>query len=408
MHTRRAKILLLIAIVGAALNMRPAVASVGPLLHDIRDDLHLDGAVAGLLTALPAICFAAFGSLAPRVAAKFGARHVVAGGMLVLAAALLARAVAPNAVTFILFSALALGAIASANVLVPALVRGAFPSRIGPVTGAYTMAMSLGTAAVAAVVVPLSHVFGESWRSGLGIWAVTALLAFVPWLLVRGDVGAHPARLAQRPARQPIRLRSSPTAWGLAFFMGFQSLSAYSTMGWLPQIYRDAGLSDAYAGGLLAITTGIGIPMALLLPAMAARGNDQRVFAIGLTCLIGVGYLGLGVAPATVPWLWAAVIGVGQCCFPLALVMIGLRVRDGAHTAALSGFAQSIGYLIAVAGPIAIGALYDATGGWTVPLAVLAVFLVPQAIGALFAARPRYVDDEVESRTRLVPADVTG
>jgi CP family cyanate transporter-like MFS transporter len=131
---------------------------------------------------------------------------------------------------------------------------------------------------------------------------------------------------------------------------------------------------------------------------MTARVRDQRVLLSAIMAFYPVGYLGLVLAPGHVPWLWAATLGVGTCTFPFVLTLIGLRARTPAGTAALSGFTQSVGYLIAVVGPFGVGALHDASGGWTVPLVVLLVLLVPQYAVSLLTARPGYVEDELAPR----------
>jgi MFS transporter, CP family, cyanate transporter len=386
--------LLVLLVVAVACNLRAAVTSLAPFLDDVRDALGIGGTVAGLLTALPVVCFAVFGSVAPALARRGGARLVVGSALLCVAVGLTVRAAAGDAAVFFAASVLALGGMALGNVLVPALIRARFPDRIGPVTGLFTMALSLGATVAAAGTVPLAHALGHGWRVGLGAWGLVALAVALPWL------ACWPSgmRLAPPPAasaqRRP-RMSSSITAWAIAVFFGTQALSAYVIMGWLPQIYRDAGLSAAQAGLLLALSAGLAVPIALVLPAIAVRRPHQGPLAVGLTALTGFGYAGLAVAPATVPWLWAALIGVGQACFPLAITLISTRARVAGNTAALSGFVQSVGYLIAAVGPTAAGVLYQLTHGWTLPLAVFGGFLVPEAVAGFLAGRPRYVEDDL-------------
>ena len=181
----------------------------------------------------------------------------------------------------------------------------------------------------------------------------------------------------------------------MALFFGIQSLQAYAVFGWLPQIYRDAGFSAATAGLLLGVTTATSIPISLVLPGITARGRHSGPIIVGLCLAYVAGYLGLIIDAATLPWLWALLIGIGTGIFPLALTLIGLRTRTSEGTAALSGFAQSIGYLIAGIGPFMMGTLYGATGGWTVPLVVLMLLVIPQGATGLMVARERYVEDEL-------------
>lgn len=385
--------LLICLIVAVGCNLRPAVASLAPVLDDVRRELGIGGAVAGLLTALPVVCFAAFGAIAPAIARRADARLIVGTALVVVAGGLATRAAAGNTGIFFVASVLALGGMALGNVLVPALIRTRFADRIGPVTGMFSMALSLGSAVAAAGTVPFAHAVGHGWRVGLGAWAVVAFAVALPWL-VFWPSGARlgPTRTTSAPR---LRMRASLTAWAIAVFFGTQALSAYVIMGWLPQIYRDAGLSASQAGLLLALSTGLSVPIALVLPAVAAHRPHQGPLAVGLTALTAAGYVGLAVAPANLPWLWAALIGVGQACFPLAITMISMRARVAENTAALSGFAQGVGYLIAAVGPTAAGALYQATHGWTVPLAVLGGFLVPEAVAGFVAGRPRHVEDDL-------------
>jgi CP family cyanate transporter-like MFS transporter len=401
------------ALLLAAVNLRPAIASLGALLEDVRTDIGMSGTVAGLLTSMPALCFAVFGSLAPRFARRFGPVAVVSGGLVAIAGGLALRPLFGNTPAFLAASALALGGIAVGNVLIPVIVKRWFPHRVGSMTGLYSMGLALGTASAAGVTVPVSEALGGSWRLGLGVWAAVAALAVVPWVvLARGsrraaraagtdtDTGAgtdsdsDSGGRAAEPAR-PVRITASPTAWALAVFFGLQATAAYVTLGWLPQIYRDAGVPASTAGLLLAVAMGMGVPLAFVLPRIAARLHHQGPLVVVLGgCGLG-GYAGLWLAPAGGAWVWALLLAVSNCAFPLVLTLIGVRARSHAGLVRLSAFAQSTGYLISIPGPLAVGALYGATDGWDVPLAVLAVFMLAQVAVGIAAGRNRVVEDEL-------------
>jgi CP family cyanate transporter-like MFS transporter len=388
-------VVLSIALLVAAFNLRPAVTSVGPLLEEIRTSLGMGGVVAGLLTALPAACFVAFGSLAPRLVARTFPSRLVWIGLAAVAVGLALRPFMPGTVTFVLFSCLALGGIGIANIMMPVVVRRAFPTRVGPATGVYSMGLALGAATAAAVTVPLTEALGGDWRLGLAAWALPALIATVLWMgvarWIRHQAGGRPASAS----REGLRITRSRTAWAVAILFGLQSTQAYVTMGWVPQIYRDAGLSATYAGVLLALIPAIGVPISFLVPTIAGRLRSQGVVAVVLTALGFVGYAGLWIMPTVVPWLWVIVLGISQGVFPLALTLIGLRTRSGAGTVGLSSFGQSVGYLISIPGPIVVGAIYGATGGWDLAIGLMLALLVPQTIAGVLAGRPRYVEDDL-------------
>ncbi|MCZ4096138.1 CynX/NimT family MFS transporter [Streptomyces sp. H39-C1] len=398
--TRR---LVLAGLVLAALNLRPAVTSLGPLMKEVRAGLGMSGAVAGFLTSVPALCFALFGIAAPRLARRFGAGAVVCAGMAAIATGLLLRPFASGTVLFLAASAVALAGIAVSNILMPVIVKRYFPDRVGAMTGLYSMALSLGTAAAAAATVPLTSAMGHGWRLGLGVWAALAVVAIVPWLgLVRDrSSAARPAPAGSGPATDGNtdgntgRIIRSRTAWALACFFGLQATAAYVTMGWMPQIFRDAGLSAGTAGALLAVTMVMGVPLSFALPSLAGRMRHQGPLVVVLALFGLAGYTGLWLAPAGAPWVWALLLGIANCAFPLALTMVGMRSRTGAGVVRLSAFAQSTGYLISIPGPILVGALYQHSGGWDLPIALMAALMVPQIVVGVLAGRNRYIEDEL-------------
>ncbi|MGW2104288.1 CynX/NimT family MFS transporter [Streptomyces olivaceoviridis] len=390
--------LVVLGIVLSALNLRPAITSLGALLEEVRDGLGMSGGVAGLLTSVPPLCFAVFGVTAPRLARRFGPAAVVCAGMAAITAGLLIRPFVGNTAGFLAASALALMGIAVSNVLMPVIVKRWFPDRVGSMTGLYSMALALGTSAAAAVTVPLTDALGGGWQSGLAVWAALAAAAVLPWLpLVRDRSTAaerrEPARGAERQ-QAPLRITRSRTAWALAVFFGLQATAAYITMGWMPQIFRDAGVSAGTAGVLLAVTMVMGVPLAFVIPRVATRLPHQGPIVLVLGACGLAGYAGLYLAPASGAWAWALLLGVSNCAFPLALTMVGMRAHSGPGVAQLSAFAQSTGYLISIPGPLLVGVLYQQSGGWGLPLALMAALMVPQMVVGFLAGRDRTVEDE--------------
>ncbi|MFJ3771617.1 CynX/NimT family MFS transporter [Streptomyces sp. NPDC090075] len=393
--------LVVVGILLAAVNLRPAITSLGALLEEVRDGLGMSGSVAGLLTSVPPFCFAVFGVMAPRLARRFGPAAVVCAGMVAITAGLLIRPYAGNTAGFLAGSVLALMGIAVSNVLMPVIVKRWFPDRVGSMTGLYSMALAAGTSVAAAVTVPLTDALGGGWQSGLAVWGGLAAFAVLPWLpLVRDrGPGVAPAPVAEaraRADRQPpaLRITRSRTAWALAVFFGLQATAAYITMGWMAQIFRDAGVPAGTAGLLLAVTMVMGVPLAFVIPRVATRLPHQGPIVIALGVCGLAGYAGLWAAPAGGAWAWAVLLGISNCAFPLALTMVGMRARTGAGVVQLSAFAQSAGYLISIPGPLLVGVLYQSGGGWGLPIALMIGLMIPQMAVGVLAGRDRTVEDE--------------
>ncbi|MFJ6234396.1 CynX/NimT family MFS transporter [Streptomyces griseus] len=390
--------LIAVGLVLAALNLRPAITSLGALLEEVREGLNMSGSVAGVLTSVPPLCFAVFGVMAPRLARRFGAGAVVCAGMAAIAAGLVVRPYIGSTAGFLAASALALMGIAVSNILMPVIVKHWFPDRVGTMTGLYSMALALGTALAAAITVPVTGALGGDWQTGLVVWAVLAAVAVLPWIVLvrdRTPAPGRPAPAAATASEAPaLRITRSRTAWGLACFFGLQATAAYITMGWMPQIFRDAGVSAGTAGLLLAVTMAMGVPLAFVIPRVASRLKQQGpiVVVLGLCGLIG--YAGLYLAPAAGAWAWALLLGVANCAFPLALTMIGMRARSGAGVVRLSAFAQSTGYLLSIPGPLLVGVLYQHSGGWGLPIALMAGLMIPQMVAGILAGRDRTIEDE--------------
>jgi CP family cyanate transporter-like MFS transporter len=386
-RTGRTRLLAVAAVLLAAFNLRLAVTSVGPVLSEVRSALGMSATVAGLLTSVPVLCFAAFGLAAPRLARRIGAARVIVAGLAALTAGLAVRPYVPVTALFLLFSIVALAGIAVVNVLLPVIVKEQFPGRVGAMTGFYSVALNAGASAAAAGTVPISNAFG-GWRLGLACWAVIALIALPSWLPLLRDRGRE---VRQETPASDVRVSRSPVAWALAVFFGLQATGAYVIIGWLPQMYRDAGISAEEAGLLFAVASFLAVPMSFLLSGITGRMRSQS----GLAALLAVcgiaGWSGMWWSPAAAPWLWALLLGTSNAAFPLVLTMIALRGRTPAIVVRLSSFAQGVGYLIAIPGPILIGFLHDRSGGWRLPLTLSIALLVPQLLAGLAAGRNRQV-----------------
>jgi CP family cyanate transporter-like MFS transporter len=396
---RRGLLLIGVAIVLTGLNLRTAVTSIGPVLQELESGLGISSGLAGLVTTMPVLCFAAIGFAGPGLSARFRDSHVLSAALVAMSVGVVVRAVAPMFWLFLAGTVLAMVGGALGNVLLPSLVKRHFPGRTGLLVGAYSTAMAVGATVAAVSTAPIAAAIGpDGWRWALGVWAVPAVLAALPWLLVPARKGVS------RATHTAVRLRDlrhSRMALALMVFFGIQGLEAYVIIGWAAQYLRDVGLSAAAAGLLLGLNQVIGIPLSALVPSLTVRHRLQRPLLLGFMACYAVGWTGLWVAPRSVPWLWMSFLAAAMASFPMVLTLIGLRARTPETTAALSTYVQSWGYLVAGAGPLLVGVLRGATGSY-VPMFVLVLSgVVVLTVTGWLITRERYADDEVN---RFVPA----
>ena len=377
------------ALVLITINLRLAIGSVPPVLDDIEAAFGLSKTTAGLITTVPVLCFGLAAPLAPRLARRFGQELLLLGALAVICAGLLIRLL-PSVGSLFVGTVVIGVAIAVANVLMPSVVKRRF-ERPGLMMGLFTMSLSVGAALAAAFTVPMEDAFG-SWRWALAAWAVPALVAIVAWAPEVRRSGAEPSDGADGV----VRLWNDPTAWLVTGLFALQSLLFYCLLAWVPDILRDAGLSSAHAGAMLSLAMLCGIPAALGLPVLMQRLESQSLLIFIPVIPWALGLAGLMVSPGGATWLWMVLAGSGQGAgIALALTLVVLRSPDAVHAASLSGMAQGAGYAIAAAGPLALGAVHDATGGWHTPLALLLLAVAGMLVLGLGAGRPRFVRADI-------------
>ncbi|MFN8189334.1 MAG: MFS transporter [Nocardioidaceae bacterium] len=385
---------LVLAVALVAINLRPGATSVGPVLEEVRAGLSMGAGAAGVLTALPPLCFGLGGAVAVALARRIGLTGGIALGLSAATVAILLRVVIDSEVLFLALTVVALLSMALGNVLVPAWIKHDGAGVEVMLMTSFSTGLVAGGSLGALVTAPVAEGSG-GWRVALGGWGALLALALPIWIwLGIRERGALADRSA--PMRPPSgRIASSPTAVAMTALFGMQSMHAYIQFGWLPQIYRDHGLSATYAGALQALVAGVGILGSLVMPTVAARSRSLTPYVVAFGALLVGGYLGLMLAPTTMPWLWAVLLGVSGFAFPLTIALITARTRDPGITAQLSGFVQPVGYLFAAVGPFAVGLIHQATGGWDVVLVILMLTAIPFIWAGLRVARPVYVDDEL-------------
>ncbi len=377
--------LLLAALLLVALNLRAALASIPPLVPTIEADLGLSGATAGALTTLPVLCMGLFAPPAHRMAQRFGREAAIALALVLLLAGFALRLAGSFAPA--LFVAVLLGGvgIAVAGTVLPGVVKEFFPERSGTVTGFYLAAMMVGATAASALAVPLAATLG-SWQASIASWGILAVVALAAWLPVLRRVNEREGEEAEA-ATHGLPWRSR-TAWLVAAYLTANSVLFYSLLAWIAPAYESFGWTAERSGLLLAEFSVVQLLSALTIPIAADRMPDRRPL-FGL--VVGMAVVGLVVVtwvPMGAPWVWIAILGYGLGGgFTLGLALLVDYAPDPSQSAGLSAMAFLVSYTIAAAGPLLLGALRDATGGFRVPFLLLLVTGVLQ-LGLVTRLRP--------------------
>ena len=393
--------LALVGVVLVAANLRTAVAALSPIYAEIRVDVAVDSIGVGLLGTLPPLCFAVFGLLAPVFRRVLRLESLVVVALLAITAGHLLRGASTSFAMLALASILTFAGMGVANVTLPPIVKKYFPDRVGAITSLYATVMTLFALMPPLVAVPVADAF--DWRIAVAIWAVFGLLALAPWVTLwlrdRAPSVAVTDRDYDAPAVVLGRAWHSPLAWALALLFGMTAINVFAVFAWLPEIVHDvAGVAPAEAGALVSVYAAVGVPLSLVVPVLATRLRSVRPLIWIAAASYVVGYTGLLLAPGAAVWLWIVIAGIGPLTFPLVLVLINLRTRTAEGSIALSGFTQGIGYLIGALGPLLVGVLHEASGGWTWPVVFLMATVVFVVLGGLVVARPHVLEDDWHRR----------
>ena len=402
-HPRRAPIrpsavLVLLGILLVAGNLRAAITTVGPVLPEIARSTHISSLLSSALISLPLVAFALVSPIAPRIAHRLGLERTIGISLLLLIAGLITRSTPPLALLWV-GTALIGVSIAILNVVLPALIKRDFPDKIAQVTGGYSAVQSTFAAVAAGIAAPLAGVTALGWRLPLGMWAGIALISFgvfASQLRRRTVLTASEEDITlELPKTHHATWRSPWTSllgWQVTLFMGLQSLVFYSLITWLPSIEVAAGIRASEINIHQFVLNALGVLASLACSVMIPRMRDQRLLAVIGPLLIAAGLAGLYFAPQ-LALAWVCLLGFAAGLnVVLALSFFGLRTTHHSQAASLSGMAQTLGYLVAAAGPLVFGALHDATGDWTPILAGLVVISIILAAFGYLSGRNRSID----------------
>ena len=392
-------LLLFTAVFVAAFNLRAGISSLGAVLADALAAFDVGGSLAGVITAIPGLFFSLLGLLAVPLATRLGLSRTLLVGMVLTLIGLAARPWVGDIWAFIVLTVFVTVGIALANVLLPAWIKNHGGRHIVALMTVYGSVLGVSGAAG-----PLTALVTDDFRRALFLWAVPAALQIIVWFLVVLRVGRDVSTSTSPRVGEPgvvdrhVPLWRSRTAVFLMMFFGLQSMHAYIQMGWLPTILIDHGVPGGTAGLALAWVGSFTIVGGLIMPVIIDRLRSIVWLPVLFSALMAAGYLGLWLAPASSPLLWASLLGIGGFCFPTAIALIPARSRVPLVTARLSGFVQPVGYVIAALGPLVVGLVRESTGDWALILPALAGVCVLMGAVGFRAAKTSFVDDELAAQ----------
>lgn len=381
--------LLFIGILLIGSNLRAPLTSVGSLISYIRDDLGISNAVAGTITTLPLLAFAFLSPFAPKIANRLGIERTILFSLILLTIGLIVRS-ALGAVLLFAGTIMIGLAIAVGNVLLPGFIKMNFPFKIGVMTGMYAVFMNIFGALGSGLSVPISTIGGAGWKGSLAVWAILSFIAILFWL---PQLRKHNRQTVPKaPSKKRMSVWRSPLAWSITLFMGLQSLMFYTLITWLPDILQTHGFSSNGAGWMLFLMQFALIPITFVIPVAADKMKNQKLLA-GITALLfftGIACLMIGAKPLL--YVSVILIGIaGGSAFSLSMMFFSLRTADGQQATELSGMAQSFGYLLAAAGPVIFGAIYDMRGDWHLSLIMLMIVSAVIFIAGMESGKNRVI-----------------
>jgi MFS transporter, CP family, cyanate transporter len=368
--------LMVMALFIAALNLRPAINSISPLLQALQSDLGMSASVASLLTTIPVLCMGIFSPIAVKLGSRWGIERVLGWSLFLIGFGTILRLLTVSTL-FLLLTAFTAGVgIAAMGPLLPGFIKRYFPNQVPAMISVYTVALTIGAALASGLSVPLESGL-HSWKGSLSIWSILAFIAIPIWWIF---VLRHRRRetSSNSPSQSSKLPLGNKKAWLLTISFGLMAMIFYSLTAWLPPIIQGMGYSKIYAGNALTFFAIIQIPVSLLLPFLLKRFPSRLLWLLISSVLEIVGFL--MILLSIQPMGAAIIIGIGAgTLFPINLLLPIDETTNGEDAASWSGMAQAIGYVIGATGPIILGWIHDATGSFffaVIGLMIIALLMI--------------------------------
>jgi CP family cyanate transporter-like MFS transporter len=379
--------ILILGIILISINLRTSIASVGPLIPFIREDLGISNGLAGFLTTLSLLTFAVFSLFAPSIGKKLGHGKAIFLGILLLTIGVVVRVL--GGIELLYFGTALTGiGIVIANVLMIPFFKARLPEKIGLMTAILSTGMSLFAAVASGISVPLAIDLGLGWRGSLASWGILMVLALVVWI---------PQMSTRKRGFQGDLLKAknvwkSKLAWQITLFMGAQSVMYFTMVTWLPDMLIARGMSPVKAGIALSYMQLISLIGTFFIPNYLIRLNEQShvILIVGIGYLLG--YSALFIQNELIAFAALTIIGIGSgASLSIAYTLISLRTSEDLTTAKLSGMVQSAGYILAALGPLIFGISLDLFDNWNILIWFLLIMTVQFLLFGLPAGRSRKI-----------------
>lgn len=384
--------LFVLGIVCISFTMRSPITSVGPIVEILRDNLHISNVIAGFITTIPLLAFAVVSPIVPKVSRRIGIERTLFIAMFILAIGVILRSLGSSTMLYIGTVLIGIG-IAFSNVLMPSIIKLRFPLQIGLLTAIFTVSMNVTASLAAGVSYPIATT-ALGWQGTLCIWLVFIIIAIIVWLpQTKKTDHVNAANLSGKPPKKKIW--QYPLTWALTFAMGFQSFLFYTTVAWVPAMLTEQGMSASASGAMFSVLQFSQIPMTFIIPILAGRTRDQRPLVVMFSLFYLIGFGGLLLEWTSLTWLWMIFLGLaGGASFGICMMFFSVRARNAYEAAELSGFGQSIGYLLAATGPVLYGFVHDYAGGFHSANFVYLAVAIILFFFSYASAKDRYVTND--------------
>lgn len=375
-------------------NLRAPITAVSPILDEMKSVLKIDNFQASLLTSIPLFVFAFFSILVSKATAKINIRHGLIYSLIILIIGIYVRVYGNISMLYIGSLLIGLG-ICIGNVLTPAYIKNTFPTKIGIMTGIFSVSMSLIAALASGLSIAIGNWTNLGWKGSLGVWIVAAIATLI---IVCIDSLKNKTATQQKTVQSEdvkFNIFKSKQAWNISIFMGLQSLIYYCLVALLPTLLIDFGMTKTNAGWVFSVLQLAMLPAMLVSPVLASRMKNPKIMIYITSILYFIGIITLLIFKAKFSYLSAILIGIaGGFAFSLSILFFSLRTKTMVGTIKISGMAQSVGYLIAAFGPPIFGKLYDIDSTWSYSLYFLMFCMIILTFFGIKASQPKFVEED--------------